>query len=153
MAPTRDEIQLQLERLLSSNAFTNASRSSRFLQFVVEQAAAGEGDRLKEYVIGVEVFDRDAEYDPRVDSIVRVEAGRLRTKIEEYYSSHGCEDAVIIRLPKGGYAPEFALRESEQLGAAQRQTPPSKSSEIWLSKPAALSVAVNIPRPSRGLYV
>jgi len=83
MTPGRDEIQQQLKRLLSSATFSSANRLRRFLQFVVEKALAGESDRLKEYVIGVEVYDRDSEYDPRVDSIVRVEAGRLRTKIRE----------------------------------------------------------------------
>ncbi|HJN51633.1 MAG: hypothetical protein QGI68_14450 [Pseudomonadales bacterium] len=145
MTPTRDEIQRQLERLLSSNAFTNANRSSRFLQFVVEKAAAGEGDRLKEYVIGVEVFDRDAQYDPRVDSIVRVEAGRLRTKIQEYYNGHGCEDVVIIRLPKGGYAPEFALRDSVPPEPSVDVAPNSSRSSLFgLSKSTARHAAVSI---------
>ena len=78
---------------------------SRFLKFVVEQTLAGEGERLKEYVIGVEVFDRDADYDPRLDAIVRVEAARLRTKLAEYYAGEGRSDAVVLNLPKGGYAP------------------------------------------------
>src|SRR5262249_32150813 len=77
----------------------------------VERALVGESERLKEYVIGVEVFDRDERYDPRVDSIVRVEAGRLRTKLEEYYRGSGSDDAIVIKLEKGGYAPEFRRRD------------------------------------------
>ncbi|HEY3516370.1 MAG TPA: adenylate cyclase, partial [Gammaproteobacteria bacterium] len=83
MSPTGDDVRRQLDRLLASAGFANAGRMSRFLKFVVEKTLAGEGERLKEYVIGVEVFDRDASYDPRLDSIVRVEAARLRAKLAE----------------------------------------------------------------------
>jgi TolB-like protein len=104
MSPTEDEVRRQLDRLLASTMFANAARMSRFLKFVVERTLAGEGERLKEYVIGVEVFDRAADYDPRVDSIVRVEAARLRSKLAEYYAGEGSSDAVVLSLPKGGYA-------------------------------------------------
>ena len=73
--------EAQLDRILASDVFANADRMSRFLRFVVERALAGESDQLKEYVVGIEVFGRDDRYDPRLDSIVRVEARRLRTKI------------------------------------------------------------------------
>jgi TolB-like protein len=105
MAPTEDDVRRQLERVLASGVFANAGRMSRFLKFVVERTLAGEGARLKEYVIGVEVFDRDPGYDPRVDSIVRVEAARLRSKLAEYYAGEGRADALVLTLPKGGYAP------------------------------------------------
>jgi TolB-like protein len=104
MSPSGDDVRRQLDRLLASAVFANAGRMSRFLKFVVEKTLAGEGDRLKEYVIGVEVFDRDASYDPRLDSIVRVEAARLRAKLAEYYAGQGRGDAVVLSLPKGGYA-------------------------------------------------
>jgi TolB-like protein len=84
---------------------------SRFLRFIVERTLAGDGERLKEYVIGIEVFDRDTSYDPRVDSIVRVEAARLRSKLAEYYAGDGKDDAVILTLPKGGYAPIVRLED------------------------------------------
>src|SRR5215475_5372221 len=77
MQPTADEVRAELERALASVSFVGTTRLSRFLHFVVERSLAGESDRLKEYVIGIEVFDRDEHYDPRIDSIVRVEAGRL----------------------------------------------------------------------------
>jgi TolB-like protein len=122
MSPTGDDVRRQLDRLLASAGFANAGRMSRFLKFVVEKTLAGEGDRLKEYVIGVEVFDRDASYDPRLDSIVRVEAARLRAKLAEYYAGEGRSDAVILSLPKGGYAPIVTL---EQRPAAVNGTPPA----------------------------
>ena len=110
MQPTPDEVRAALERVLASGSFAGTSRLSRFLRFVVEQSLAGEAERLKEYVIGVEAFDRDERYDPRIDSIVRVEAGRLRAKLDEYYRGAGAGDAVAIRLEKGSYAPDFVRR-------------------------------------------
>jgi len=117
MSPAPEHIRHQLKRLLASPVFTSSARLRRFLEFVVEKTLAGEGDRLKEYVIGVEVFDRDAQYDPRVDSIVRVEAARLRTKLAEYYHGEGRDDAVVLTLPKGGYAPVLTLAQRPAVGA------------------------------------
>ncbi len=111
MPPSEADVRRQLDRLLASAVFVNAGRMSRFLKFIVEKTLAGEGERLKEYVVGVEVFDRDTRYDPRVDSIVRVEAARLRSKLAEYYAGEGRGDAVILSLPKGGYAPFIRLEE------------------------------------------
>src|SRR3990167_2698624 len=100
MSPPPDEVRHQLQRLLTSPVLASSGRLRRFLEFVVEKALAGEGERLKEFVIGIEVFDRDAQYDPRVDSIVRVEAARLRTKLAEHYNGDGRGDAIVFTLPK-----------------------------------------------------
>lgn len=80
---------------------------SGFLRFVVDRALAGQADQLKEYVVGVAVFGRAEEYDPRLDAIVRVEARRLRGKLDEYYAGDGRNDPVIIRMPRGSYVPVF----------------------------------------------
>jgi len=97
----------------------------RFLQFVVERTLAGEGQNLKEYLIGVEVFDRRPGYDPRVDPIVRVEARRLRAKLAEYYRTERSDTGVRIELPTGTYAPLFlsAERVQEPPVAAPVHTP------------------------------
>lgn len=108
-SPCPEEIRAQLDRILADGAFTHSERASRFLRYVVERSLAGEADALKEYAIGIDVFDRGAEYDPRLDSIVRVEAGRLRSRVEEYYNGPGRADAVRIRLRRGSYAPAFEL--------------------------------------------
>jgi adenylate cyclase len=108
MTPAAQEIRHQLDRILASEAFATAGRHSRLLRYLVERTLAGEGDQLKEYVLGSEVFDRDASYDPRLDSIVRVEVRRLRARLDEYYASAGATDPVHIRIPKGGYVPEFS---------------------------------------------
>lgn len=109
--PSDDEVHDQLARILGSPVFKTSERLSRFLRHIVTRTRAGEGDRLKEFVIGTEVFDRGESYDPRVDSVVRVEAGRLRARLMEYYSTQGTGDSIIITVPRGGYTPVFERRK------------------------------------------
>lgn len=119
--PTSEEIRIQLAKLLASPQFSRSARMSRFLRFTVEQALAGAGDQVKEYLVGTEVFDRAPDYDPRVDPIVRVEARRLRAKLTAYYKSIGKPDPVYIELPKGAYTPIFRLGGASPLPRAQAQ--------------------------------
>jgi TolB-like protein/Tfp pilus assembly protein PilF len=100
-----EAVERQLERILSSPTFVNARQPSRFLRHVVQTAASGNAGGLKEYSIGVDVFDRDPSFDPRLDSIVRVEATRLRRRLKDYYAAEGRNDPIQIQLPAGGYAP------------------------------------------------
>src|SRR5580704_12935321 len=106
-----EDVREQLQRILASSPFLNARRASQFLRFVVEGTLAGE-DGFKEYLIGVEVFERPQDYDPKDDPVVRIEAGRLRKKLSEYYAGSGANDPIIIELPKGGYVPVFYERPS-----------------------------------------
>ena len=101
------DIRAELERILASKGFSNAGRLSRLLRYVVDKTISGHADQLKEYAVGVEVFDRDASYDTRLDSIVRVEAGRLRSRLEEYYNDEGSSSPIRISLPRGGYVAQF----------------------------------------------
>jgi TolB-like protein len=105
--PEAEAIKAQLERTLASRGFVTAGRQSRLLRHIVERTLAGQADQLKEYSVGMEVFDRDDKYDPRIDSIVRVEAGRLRSRLDEYYATDGAGDAVRISLPRGAYVATF----------------------------------------------
>ncbi len=114
--PSRAEIGAQLEAMLADKSFAAADRLSRMLRYLVETAMDGGGADLKEYTVGVEVFDRDALYDPRTDSVVRVHGTRLRSKLAEYYASTGVSDRVIIELPKGGYVPAFRYRPEVSTG-------------------------------------
>ena len=100
-------IQQQLERVLASSTFQQVDRLRRFLTCVVAESNAGRGTQLKEYVLGVQVFDKDVSFDPRTDPIVRVQARRLRTRLTRYYETEGLADPILIELPKGGYAPVF----------------------------------------------
>lgn len=102
-----EAVLAHLDKILASTEFARSERLSRFLRFTVEQALEGRVDQLKEYVVGVEVFDRQPSYDPRIDPIVRVEARRLRSKLQKYYESEGRDDELWIELPKGSYVPVF----------------------------------------------
>jgi TolB-like protein len=99
-------VRRQLDRALASANFARSERLSRFLRFVVERHLAGRDDELKESVIAMEVFG-NRDYDPKQDSIVRTEAGRLRARLAEYYGGPGSGEPVIFELPKGGYVPVF----------------------------------------------
>ena len=101
----------QLERVLTSPGFAQNERLSRFLRFLVERQLEGRESELKESVIGIEVFGRRPDYNPKRDAIVRTEAGRLRSRLAEYYANGGKLDALVIELPKGGYVPLIRLAE------------------------------------------
>jgi TolB-like protein len=105
--PSQLAIRRQMDRILASPGFSSNQRLSAILRFVVEQELSGRGDELKEIVIGVEVLGRPADYNPKKDSIVRAEAGRLRARLNEYYLREGKADPLVIELPRGGYAPVF----------------------------------------------
>jgi eukaryotic-like serine/threonine-protein kinase len=111
-AGIRDEaIQAQAQRIIDSRTFIHSERLRRFLRHCVTQAMQRRPENLREYVIAVEVFDRPESYDPATDPIVRVEARRLRAKLKDYYQTEGCEDPLIIDVPKGSYLPSFQLRK------------------------------------------
>ncbi|HEX7237679.1 MAG TPA: hypothetical protein VF405_12000 [Gammaproteobacteria bacterium] len=105
--PSASEVRAALDRVLASRCFQQAGRASDFLRFVVEQTLAGGGQRLKGYTIGVEVFGRPADFDAQSDALVRVEAGRLRRRLVEYYASEGIADPIRIALPRGTYAVDY----------------------------------------------
>lgn len=100
-------IRAELEKILASDEFANAGSLSRFLRFVVDQTLAGQGDQIKEYAVGVQVFGRGEAFDPRTDPIVRVQAGKLRAKLGDYYETAGLRDSLRIEIPKGAYVPVF----------------------------------------------
>ena len=103
-----DAVRAELGRILASSHFDASERNRRFLTFVVEEALAGRTDRIKAYPIATEVFGRDPEFDPQLDSIVRIEAGRLRRSLERYYLTDGRSNDLRIDIPRGGYGPVFA---------------------------------------------
>lgn len=105
--PDAGDVKAELDRILGSRYFEQAARSSEFLRFVVEQTLAGHGERLKGYTIAVEVFGRPADFDAQSDPLVRVEAGRLRRRLIEYYAHEGAGNTLRIELSRGSYAPEF----------------------------------------------
>ena len=101
---SRDTRQ-QLSKILDSRIFKKSERMKRFLRFIVENTLAGRQDDVAEYNLGLEVYDRTDEFDPRLNSIVRVDAARLRSKLREYYETEGEVDVIRIEIPKGTYIP------------------------------------------------
>jgi TolB-like protein len=108
---SRTAVAGQLDKILSSATFIRSKRLGRFLRFTVEQCLDGRQNSLKEYLVGVEVFNKLESFDPRIDSIVRVEARRLRSKLERYYQTEGKDDQVIIQFRKGSYVPLLLTRD------------------------------------------
>jgi eukaryotic-like serine/threonine-protein kinase len=108
IALSTDAILSELEKILASPGFIHSDRMVRFLRFTVGQTLKGHASELKETVLGMEVFDRPSSFDPRTDTIVRVEARRLRSKLKEFYEGEGCGDSVRIDFPKGSYVPTFS---------------------------------------------
>ncbi|MBP6821721.1 MAG: hypothetical protein KA368_09265 [Acidobacteria bacterium] len=114
MEISKEEKLDYLNKLLHSQALAGSDSLKSFLRFVVEKAAENPENQLKEYVIATEVFGRSQSYNPQIDSIVRVQAGRLRTKLAEYYAAEGSADKVLIELPKGHYTPFFSRVQQDQ---------------------------------------
>jgi len=107
-----ERVRAQLERILASATFGDAGRASRFLRFVVEHTLDRRCDEIKESVIAIEVLGRDSSFDSKYDPIVRVEAGRLRERLNSYYEGDGRPDRNLVSIPKGGYIPEFSERHA-----------------------------------------
>ncbi|HWB98396.1 MAG TPA: hypothetical protein VG672_16915, partial [Bryobacteraceae bacterium] len=122
------EIQKQLDRILSSAAFSGSERHRRFLGFVVNQALKGDTDKLNEFVLGFEVFNKNESFDPRIDSIVRVEARRLRDRLKKYYEDEGRNDPIVISLRPRSFVPEFQEPSPAPAPAAAR----AGSLRAWL---------------------
>src|SRR5438128_10567277 len=100
----RTQYQAEIEKLVASHALHGSESLCKLLRYLGKQALEHPGIPVKEYQIATEVFGRQADFDPQLDSMVRVQAGRLRTKLAEYYSSEGTNDTTIVEVPKGSYA-------------------------------------------------
>ena len=115
---SEEALRAQLKKMLQSESFARSRRLRRFLRFCVEQTLLEQTENLKEYSIGLEVFEKPESFDPRMDSIVRVVARRLRSMVDHYYSTEGKDDPISIKFRCGSYVPTFELRSAE-LQAAQ----------------------------------
>lgn len=105
-----EQIQRQIGLILESKHFRQAKSLEKFLRYAVAKSLAGEEGDLKEYTIGVEVFQRGSDYDPRRDAVVRVQANVLRKRLSSYYDEEGARDEILIEMPKGHYVPQFHRR-------------------------------------------
>ena len=120
-----DEVRAQLQRILAAPDFKVSERNRRFLSYVVEKSLSGDAAQIKAYTIATSVFGRGKDFDPQIDSIVRIEAGRLRRALENYYLRSGADDPLEINIPKGSYVPEFMQRAAgDRKGGQARVHPP-----------------------------
>jgi hypothetical protein len=107
MGVAAEDIRAQVGRLIQSKTFATSEVHRRLLQYLAEKSISGEADRLKEYTIGLEAFGKPPTYDPKHDSIVRLQAGRLRQKLVAYYQTEAAGDAILISMPKGAFKLNF----------------------------------------------
>lgn len=132
-APSGARIRQQLDRILASVTFQKVERLKCFISFIVTETAAGRGAQLKEYVVGTAVFGKDPSFDPRNDPIVRVQARRLRVRLDTYFKEEGGADEVIIELPKGGYVPQFRLRGDGEAASSGGSIAPGQNTVAILA--------------------
>ncbi len=135
-SPDRAAVASELERIAASASFRKAERCVRLLRYVTDRALEGRVGELKEYALGISVFDRPGSFDPRTDPVVRLEARRLRLKLAEYYQQEGLDDPVVIELPKGAYVPHFRTRQPPQPEPAPARERPRFL--LWLGLAAAI---------------
>ena len=119
-----DAIRAQLARIEGDPLLGQARRLKALLRYLVEETLAGQGDRLKAYTVGLEVFAKPDSFDPQSDPIVRVQASRLRQLLEKYYAGPGCRDPLLIELVRGSYKPRFHPRTRRDAGVATELEPP-----------------------------
>ena len=106
-SPNDADVRAALDRVIASSHLSKSPQLGSFLRFVVQEELAGNGSRIKAYTIAADALGRDANFDPQTDPIVRVEAGRLRRALDQYYANGGSKDPVVIELPSGHYVPVF----------------------------------------------
>src|SRR5579871_152994 len=152
-----DSVREQMDRILADPLFSAADRRARLLRFLVEESLKGQGGSLKESLLALEVFGRTGNHDPKVDSVVRVEMGRLRSRLIEYYAQAGQRDPVRIEIPKGRYEPVFVFKKGDARPPAETAPEPPgprRRYPIYLVAACILALGLAIlawkSRPSLG---
>lgn len=130
---TPAQITAQVNKISRSSTLKNSPVLCQFLQFVVDETLVGNGERIKEYTIGTKVLGRKSDFDPQLDAIVRIHAGRLRRALNEFYSGEGKGDAMRISIPKGGYTPNFSSNGHREDLFVQQTTTLNKSTKPVLA--------------------
>jgi len=144
-SPGRPEISTEINKLVSSETLHGSESLCKLLRYLTQHALEHPGTPLKEYQIATEVFGRPADFDPHLDSTIRVQAGRLRLKLTEYYGSEGAEDPVIVELPKGTYVPNFRV----SLGHKDASEKSERHQSAHTPKPIVLPVTARTKAKSR----
>lgn len=120
--PPADQVRDALERVLSSESFARSARARKLLRYLVEQQLAGNAGRLKGFSIAVDVFGKGDSFDPATDTVVRVQAGRMRELLAQYHAGEGRDAPLRIVVPRGSYVPEY--HQAEPAAAGEGQPPP-----------------------------
>jgi serine/threonine-protein kinase len=148
------EVLGHLEEILGSRAFASTDRLRRFLRLIVERTVAEQVNNIKEYSIGVEVFGRAAEYDPRTDPTVRVHAGKLRDRLREFYATEGVRSCLRIDVPKGTYVPVFTrVREPDATDIASAPGPSGSRQGFARTVTWKVAVALIFAALATGVFV
>lgn len=140
----RDQFHAQVEKLTASHALHGSESLCKLLRYLAKQALDHPGVAVKEYQIATEVFGRQPDFDPQLDSMVRVQAGRLRSKLSEYYGTEGATDQIIVELPKGSYAVAFHPRTHAHSGNGTElrgmQAPQTHPARKWILASLVLAI-------------
>jgi hypothetical protein len=150
-SPGPPEISTEINKLVGSETLHGSESLCKLLRYLTQHALEHPGVPLKEYQIATEVFGRPSDFDPHLDSTIRVQAGRLRLKLAEYYASEGAKDPIEVVLPKGTYVPNFHSRSSHKTKSqndAHRETARS-AAPTPAAKPILLPAAVRSQAKSR----
>jgi len=131
----------QVERLVSSPVFLGSEALCKLLRYLAQHTLGSPSEHLKEYQIATEVFGRPADFDPQTDSFVRVQMGRLRSKLALYYDTDGAADAILVDLSKGRYILSFETRTTTQAPRALPDSELAEAAIIFPARPATIPVA------------
>ena len=141
----REQIRIQLNRMLETHHFKNSKRYPMLLRFIVEETLEGRGEFLKERLLGVRVYDRPADYDTAADPIVRVTIAEIRKRIAQYYHDEEHDAEIRIELLPGRYAPEFRTRATKR---EPRQVSEAEMAELSrMGVPAEPELPAHKPLP------
>lgn len=138
-----DLVVAHLKQIQNSDTFKGANRLQQFLGYVVEKYCKGSADEIKQYTIGVEAFSLNENFDPQKDPIIRIMAGKVRRRLNEYYSTEGVNDEMIIEIPKGSYVPLIVNRDTEdqKLTFSEHNGEGSSNTDTMLKK-SDLTIAI-----------
>ena len=143
MQGTEEAIQIQVDRILHSDAFRNADSLRKLLKFLSEKLAQGEADQLKEYAIGIDALGKPPTYDPRSDATVRIQVGRLRQKLADYYLSEGKDDEWVVSLPKGRFRLVCEAKQAPVVEApAEVAVAPNPEVPVWMKPPMVAAIGL-----------
>jgi hypothetical protein len=144
MQGTEEAVLTQVDRILRSDTFRNADNLRKLLKFLAERLAQGDADQLKEYTLGIDALGKPPTYDPRNDATVRIQVGRLRQKLSEYYQGEGKDDPVLIALPKGRFRLTCEARPVSAEPAIETPESPDVGEDWWRRPAVLLSAALGL---------